>query len=289
MVSFSSSATGLREKTGSKAKSVVTLTPALPLSRHSFLVRSWRTLPKLQGGNLQSISANLQEGPSCFFFFFFFWLSFLKLLHPQTHLTFWLSAKEFDPWSSRQRISHENSQSELTATNSDSLATDLSRQGSRNGTIAFGTAQTQIQFFGVVLEMWGTYIWVGTIALWFATPDLSIVDDEFSIPTALVFTQSETPICFSSKYTTKAGCGQQQPPHTLLFSYPCDRQAVTLRQHHHLFYDGANPNKSSPPMQLQPQATVTKEKYDRQQREQKLPADSSVDLYVLGMNYSQCF
>lgn len=42
-------------------------------------------------------------------------------------------------------------------------------------------------------------------------------------------------------------------------------------------------------MQLQPQATVTKEKYDRQQREQKLPADSSVDLYVLGMNDSQHF
>lgn len=204
-----------------------------PLSRHSFLACSWRTLPRLQGGNLQSIAANLQEGPSCLFLFLFF-LTFPKLLHPRTRLTFWLSAKEFVPWSGRQRIAHENGQLELTANNSDNnLATDFSRQGSRNGTVAFGTVQTQLLLFGGVPEMWGTYIWVGTTALWFTTSNLSTVGGFYSHSPSYSCSLKHLS---ASVQNTQQSCGQQQPPGISPFSYLCDRQAATLRQHHCFFY-----------------------------------------------------
>lgn len=236
IVSFSSSATGLWEKAGSKAKSIVTLSSCSPTSHYPGTA-SWRAVEELFRGSREGTckaSQQIFRKVLLAFFYFFFFLTFPKLLHPQTRLTFWLSAKEFVPWSGRQRIAHENGQLELTANNSDNnLATDFSRQGSRNGTVAFGTVQTQLLLFGGVPEMWGTYIWVGTTALWFTTSNLSTVGGFYSHSPSYSCSLKHLS---ASVQNTQQSCGQQQPPGISPFSYLCDRQAATLRQHHCFFY-----------------------------------------------------
>lgn len=95
MVSFSNPATGLWEKAESKAESVGMPSSRSP-SRQHLGTDSWcaveELFPSSRVGTCKTSPANLQEGPSPFIP-----LSFLKLLHTRARLTFWLSAKEFDP------------------------------------------------------------------------------------------------------------------------------------------------------------------------------------------------
>lgn len=83
----------------------------------------------------------------------FILLSCPKHVHPQAWLTFWLSAKESDPWSGRQTVWRENRQAEVTVNNSESNpVTGFSRDGPWNETLIFRVVQPQFLPSGLFLK-----------------------------------------------------------------------------------------------------------------------------------------